>query len=117
MGRALLAGELEREPWDGRVVVCEGEPDLWTWSTKLRRGMDLGARTWAVLGVVAGSWTDDVAARVPSGAPVAVWTHNDPPGPNGEPGAGDKYAERIRGTLAGRCEVRRAVIPGAREED
>jgi hypothetical protein len=109
MGRALLAGELEREPWDGWVTICEGEPDLWTWSTSQRRGMRPDARTWAVLGVVAGSWTDDVAARVPSGAKVVLRTHADP--------AGDKYAERIRGTLAGRCDVSRALIPDTREED
>jgi hypothetical protein len=109
VGRALLAGELERAPWDGRVVVTEGEPDLWTWSTRQRRGMAPDARTWAVLGVVNGSWNEDLAARVPSGCKVSVRTHAD--------AAGDKYAERIRRTLAKRCEVRRAVIPGEREED
>lgn len=109
VGRALLAGELERAPWDGWVVVTEGEPDLWTWSTRQRRGMAPDALTWAMLGVVSGSWTEDLAARVPSGCKVSVRTHDDP--------AGDKYAERIRRTLAKRCEVRRAVIPGEREED
>jgi hypothetical protein len=109
VGRALLAGELASAPWDGRVVVTEGEPDLWTWSTRKRRGMAPNALTWAVLGVVSGSWTDDLAARVPSGCKVSVLTDNDP--------AGDKYAERIRRTLAKRCEVRRGVIPGEREED
>jgi len=109
VGRALLAGELASAPWDGRVVVTEGEPDLWTWSTRQRRGMAPDALTWAVLGVVNGSWSEDLAARVPSGAKVALRTHAD--------AAGDAYAERIRGTLAKRCEVRRAVIPGEREED
>lgn len=109
VGRAVLAGELESAPWDGRVVVTEGEPDLWTWSTKQRLGLALGARTWAVLGVVSGSWTEDLAARVPSGCKVSVRTHAD--------AAGDKYAENIWRTLAKRCEVRRAVIPGEREED
>lgn len=109
VGRALLAGEFASAPWDGWVTVTEGEPDLWTWSTRQRRGMPPDARTWAMLGVVNGSWTAELAARVPSGAKVALRTHAD--------AAGDAYAERIRGTLAERCEVRRAVIPGAREED
>lgn len=109
VGRALLAGELASAPWDGRVVVTEGEPDLWTWSTRQRRGMAPDALTWAVLGVVNGSWNEDLAARVPSGAKVALRTHAD--------AAGDAYAENIRRTLAKRCEVRRAVIPGEREED
>jgi len=109
VGRALLAGELASAPWDGRVVVTEGEPDLWTWSTRQRRGMAPDALTWAVLGVVNGSWTADLAARVPSGAKVALRTHAD--------AAGVAYAENIRRTLAARCDVRRAVIPGEREED
>lgn len=109
VGRALLAGDLASVPWDGRVVVIEGEPDLWTWSTLQRRGMAPDGLTWAVLGVVSGSWTEDLAARVPSGCKVSVRTHAD--------AAGDAYAERIRRTLAKRCEVRRAVIQGPREED
>jgi hypothetical protein len=108
LGVALLRGELEGAPWDGRVVVCEGEPDLWTWSTRQRRGK-ADASTWATLGVVAGSWTEDVAARVPDGARVVLRTHADP--------KGDEYAERIRRSLAGRCEVLRSSVPEPREED
>jgi hypothetical protein len=108
VGVALLRGELEGAPWDGRVVVCEGEPDLWTWSTRQRRGK-ADASTWATLGVVAGSWTEDVAARVPDGARVVLRTHADP--------KGDEYAERIWRSLAGRCEVLRSSVPEPREED
>lgn len=109
VGRALLAGELASAPWNGTVVVTEGEPDALTWSTRQRRGMAPDSRTWAVLGVVNGSWTDGLAARVPTGAKVALRTHAD--------AMGNRYAERVRGTLAGRCEVHRAVLPGSREED
>jgi hypothetical protein len=109
VGVALLRGELEGLPWDGWVSVCEGEPDLWTCSTAMRRGKPDDAPTWATLGVVSGSWTDDLAARVPSGARVVVHTHADP--------RGNEYAERIRRSLAGRCEVVRVNATGPREED
>lgn len=109
-GLAMLRGEYAGgdlgkpgEGWDGsRVVICEGEPDTWTAATVARRTPDRWreGRTWATLGVVAGSWTADLAARVPDGAEVAVLTHDDE--------AGDKYAERIRETLTGRCAVLRA---------
>jgi hypothetical protein len=107
MGLALLRGELEAAPWNGGVVVCEGEPDLWTWATREGRGAN--DTTWASLSVVAGSWTPELAARVPSGAKVAVYTDDDE--------SGDKYAETIRATLAQRCDVRRPVAPGPREEE
>ena len=110
---ALLRGARADEdgmPWDGRVIAAEGETDWWTLAahpSRLRRALDAG-RTHAVFGIVAGSWTPLIAARIPSGADVVVWTDLDP--------AGDRYAEAIRTSLAPRCDVRRrqAVLP-ARE--
>ena len=97
--------------WDGRIVIAEGEPDAWTWATVQRRrrwarereaGTNRGA-TWAVFGVIAGSWTPEIAARIPDGAEVVVRVHSDP--------AGDRYAAQIIETLAGRCRVSRSVPP------
>jgi hypothetical protein len=78
------------------IVICEGEPDHLTAScrTPLRACPDHGT-----IGIFAGSWTPEIAARVPSGARVFVWTHHDE--------AGDKYARQIAESLAGRCEVLR----------
>jgi len=111
MGLALLRGErgVDGVTWDGRVVVHEGEPDLWTWAT--REGRAANGSTWASLGIVSGAWTEGIATRIPTGAKVAVRTHDDPDK------TGDKYAERIRATLAERCNVRRTHAPGPREED
>ena len=97
--------------WDGRIVIAEGEPDAWTWATVQRRrrwarereaGTNRGA-TWAVFGVIAGSWTPEIAARIPDGAEVVIRVHNDP--------AGDRYAAQIIETLASRCRVSRSVPP------
>lgn len=107
MGRALLQGRREDDGmgWDGRVVIVEGEPDLWTWSCHPSR---FGKpQTWAMLGIAAGSWTDAIAARIPEKARVILRTHHDPPG--------EKYAEQIRSTLAGRCEVLRSTPTGTRD--
>lgn len=103
LGAALLRGERVDEgvAWDGRVVVVEGEPDFWTWSCHPAR---FGSpTTWAVLGVVSGSWSEALADRIPDRARVILRTHHDAPG--------EKYAERIRGTLSGRCEILRSTPP------
>lgn len=68
-----------------RLVVTEGEPDTLSWSTMTED---------AVLGVLSGSWTDDFAARIPDGCRVVIRTHND--------AAGDRYAEQVARSLAGR---------------
>lgn len=86
VGRAVLAGRYDG--WDGRVVVCEGEPDWLSWAT---RG------TWATFGLVAGSWTSAIAARIPDGCRVALRLHDDE--------AGQKYADVVRRSLAGRCRL------------
>lgn len=87
-----------------RIVIVEGEPDFVTWSTHTS---DANADPPAVLGVVSGSWTETIAARVPDGSRVAIRTHHD--------AAGDKYAETIARTLVHRCEVGRARAHQASE--
>jgi hypothetical protein len=86
-GRDLLAGELEP---GARVVIAEGEMDLLAFAIAPR---DAGERV-AVLGIVSGSWTTAIAARVPDGATVVIATHLDRDG--------EKYAAAIVESLAPR---------------
>lgn len=88
----MLRGEVRP---DG-VIVAEGVPDFLTWATHYRTD---ALRPVAVLGVIAGSWTEALAARVPDGVDVWIRTHADE--------AGHKYADRIAATLASRCPVAR----------
>lgn len=84
------------------VLVAEGVPDFLT--------LALLEPERAVLGLVGWSWSDDVAARIPDGAPVTIWTHTDAEqvGPDGRPRgeAGQKYAQKLVRSLRGRCPVR-----------
>lgn len=74
-----------------QIVVVEGEPDFLsaaiTWPTR------------PILGVLSGTWSEEFAARIPTGSEVIVMTHNDR--------AGDRYAEQIIGTIKTRAVVRR----------
>lgn len=101
-GAAMLRGEF-RPPL---LVIAEGVPDFLTWAAW---GGDSDESAPAVLGIVAGSWTDEIAERVPTGLPVAVRTHRDLPDPAhpGKRPAGLAYADRICASLARRCEVYR----------
>lgn len=94
IGVAMLAGTFR----PAVVVIAEGESDYLTWATKR---LDKPA---AVLGVFAGAWTPEIAARVPDGASVYVRTDHDT--------AGDKYAAQVNETLRGRCTVKRSKRPG-----
>ena len=80
-----------------RLVVTEGEPDFLTWSTS---AACVGGE-WGAFGLFSGSWTPDLAARIPDGSRIVVRTHNDT--------AGHKYAETVKNTLQARCTVLRAV--------
>jgi hypothetical protein len=93
LGRQVLAGEARDVH---RVVIAEGEPDFLTWAT-CRSDADEDAP--AVLGIVAGSWAAELAARIVDGAEVTIATHHDR--------AGDKYAAAIVESLAGRVTLRR----------
>lgn len=95
------------------VIIAEGVPDFWTLATHFS---DADAERPAVLGILSGSWTEEIAARIPDGTRVTVWTHSDRPkaipGRAGTtPGAGSVYAARIRKTLEPRCTVRCIVQP------
>ncbi len=93
-GREMLRGQGEapREVW-----IVEGGPDFLTAVSVLGEGPG-----HAVLGIFAGSWTAELAAKIPGGARVVIAT--DPDGP------GETYARRIAATLAGRCELMRLVL-------
>lgn len=79
-----------------RIVIAEGEPDFLTWAG-LRSDADEDGPL--AFGIVAGSWTVGIAARVPTGSRVVIRTDHDP--------AGEKYADVISASLAGRVSMSR----------
>ena len=86
--------------WPRQVVVSEGVPDFLTWATHYG---DAAEDAPALIGVISGSWSLELAATIPDGSRVIVRTHHDK--------AGDTYAETIRASLARRCKVLRSQIP------
>ena len=103
LARLLLASGAPAWWRPVRIVVCEGVPDWLTWAS---RYSDADLLAPAVLGIISGSWSQELAARVPDGAGVVVRQHPDD--------AGHGYAARIVATLRGRCDVR--VARAASEE-
>ncbi len=89
---AMLRGE-DRP---SRVVIVEGEPDTLARSTL--------SPDDAVIGIMSGSWNDGFSARVPFGCEVVVRTHLDP--------AGERYADEVIRSVAGRARVRRLQLQG-----
>ena len=75
------------------VIITEGAPDFLTVATHY------GCSEYApaALGVVSGSWSDELAARIPTECRVVVKVHRDE--------AGAKYRDAIRRSLSGRCRV------------
>jgi hypothetical protein len=90
----LLRDEHQAGPERVRVVVQEGEPDYLLRATAPRT-----PNPPAVFGVVAGSWTAEIASRIPDGSRVIIRTHEDE--------AGEKYAAAVVATLSGRCTLLR----------
>ena len=82
-----------------RVIVAEGEIDFLTWATE---ASDANEHAPAVIGIVSGSWTAELAARIPDGAEVVVRTHADR--------GGVEYATKVLETLAPRIAARRVVV-------
>ena len=101
--RNLLAGEIppgEIAPTPLRVIVAEGVPDFLTWAAHYG---DADENVPAVFGIIAGSWTPEIAATIPNGSRVTIRTHHDE--------AGNKYAAKIRETLEGRVTLLRSKAP------
>jgi hypothetical protein len=93
--RGLLGGltcEFAEVP---SIVITEGEPDFLTWATSFS---DANEAAPVVLGIVAGAWTAEFAARIPSGTRVILRTHHDT--------AGDRYAADIATSLRSCAVVR-----------
>ena len=84
------------------LVVAEGVPDFLTWAT---RWGDAAEDAPAVVGVIVGSWTEAIAARVPDGTSVVVREHADT--------AGSKYTAKIVASLRERCPVSVTVAEGS----
>ena len=87
LAQRMLAGKA----YPAEVVVAEGEPQWLAACLAWPRS--------AVLGVVAGSWSLDLAARIPVGARVLIVCDHDEPG--------DRYAELIERSLRGRASTYR----------
>jgi hypothetical protein len=107
-GRAML--DAPQAPWHRlerlRLTVHEGEIDV---LRAIAQGTDgvseedfRPAAYRAVIGIFAGSFTRDVAARVPSGTTVVLATDADD--------QGDKYANEIRERIGPRCDFERVRL-------
>lgn len=83
-----------------RVLICEGEPDWLTWSTRVTADV-------AVFGIGTGAWTQEHADKIPKDSSVYVLTHLDE--------AGDKYAANIIKTIGERAQCWR--LKGERNTD
>lgn len=77
-----------------RVVITEGEPDFLTRATRKNVGGIV-----AVLGIVNGTWHEQLADRIPDMTTVIVRTDHD--------AAGDAYAQLIQASLKSRCFIQR----------
>lgn len=75
------------------VIITEGAIDFLTVATHYGCAEDAPA----VLGVLSGSWSDELAARIPTECRVIVKVHRDE--------AGQKYRDQICRSLSGRCRV------------
>ena len=98
LGRRVLESGAMPEWWPAgaslEVVIAEGEPNFLSWAT---RAHDAAEVVPAVFGIVAGSWTAAIAARIPDGARIALRTDDD--------AVGEKYAAAIARTLHPRCPL------------
>jgi len=75
------------------IIVTEGAPDFLTVASHFGEWECVPA----VLGVLSGSWSDDLAKQIPDGCRVVVRVHRDE--------AGKKYRDTICRSLSGRCRV------------
>ncbi len=101
MGLKLLQDKwnwLNPEP---AVLVLEGEIDFLTWGTRYSDLDDL--KLPVLFGVVSGSWSKDIAGKIPDDSLVMGRTHHDK--------GGEQMFRHIKGTVGPRCRVWRSSPP------
>ena len=88
LGRLMLQGDAGTELIRKHgLVIAEGIPDWLSWCVVERYGA-------AVLGIIAGTWSQAFADRIPDGVRVVIATHSD--------AAGERYLDSIVKTLRSR---------------
>jgi len=93
----MLAGLPSLKP-GAALAIAEGGPDFLATCAEVAGFDDLAP--WAVIGIPgSGSWSSELAARIPDGLRVVVATDHDE--------AGNDYAREVTRDLAARCDVRR----------
>ena len=94
LGRQLLRDGRAPSWWTSpTVIIAEGVPDFATFATAY---LD-DESSPAVLGIAAGTWTQEIANRIPDGVRVVLAMHSD--------AAGEKYRSEIVLTLGERVDV------------
>jgi hypothetical protein len=90
---ALLrgSGEWPEDSSWRTVIVTGGAADFLEWASATAESAP------AVLGIIPGSWTRELAARIPPGSRVIVRAHANP--------IASRYAHRVQDALGRRCEV------------
>lgn len=79
------------------LVIVEGESDFLTWAT---RSSDANEVPFAVVGIPgSGSWSIEIAQRIPDGTIVVIRTDHD--------AAGDRYAVAVARDIGRRCTILR----------
>jgi hypothetical protein len=99
LARRMLAGDVDalelvvraRPDRQPGLIIAEGVPDFLIAATSSSDADELAP---AVLGVVSGAWTAEIAARIPDGARITLAIHDD--------ASGEKYVAEILSTLAER---------------
>lgn len=76
-----------------RIFIAEGGIDFLTVATHYSDAEDYPA----ILGILAGSWSDALAQKIPPGCCVAIKTHEDE--------AGRRYRDRIAASIRSKCRV------------
>jgi DNA primase len=98
LGHLLLKTGKKPKWWTSdlpiKIVIVEGEPDFLSWAARVS---DADEYPVAVFGIWSGAWTHELAERIPDQSRIIIRTDHD--------NAGDRYAEKLRLTLADRCEV------------
>ena len=98
LGMLAAGRRAEGMPDPLRVIVAEGEPDFLTWATRFSDANEEAPLVLALTGP--GSWSQEIADRIPDGARVTIWTDHDD--------AGNRYASNVFESLAPRCTILRA---------